>query len=716
MNALQKIELLTEHAELVQRIATLTGLSKIDSLERLSEIVVLLGGKVQDEVQNDMANHRGKTDIDTLLEVATSRGGGNQSFTNLAKVTDETAKKIKDILGIDVTGFDIGIDESAIRHTLNQHGNEQTEQKRGQTAVTQQDFALVAEITNNADVIKKGNSENTLQFEKQIGSLYVVVQELRIGKGKLSLKTMYKKGLTSVLVAPDENQSTAETPETVGSLALENNIPQNDTDVNPHNGKLSKAFYDEVLLMNTHNEFVCDDDETIVIDDWDITNHEKTLIDGKSYAFARAMIAIDKIAGKNGWNVAFGDFGHTLTNNGLFDSVDSNTFDVIAQVENQGVICRVVVNEQGYCNILHKATGANKVFHNDVHYKNAVLIKGFYHIFNIDKDIEMSDLSDEQKALLNKYQTAVNELQKYDVIELSSQVNKVQEWERMFNGATNGNTDDLQFLVKNAKDHSRMSATRKALDIFTNGELKLNSTVNQTKSEQLIREYFADTNVKLVEIEKEQERAKIAKQEAERQAKQDKDQALYGDIYQAFGAKSDVEIARAKSQLFKSVNTAEFGVQNYKALIENLIDNHGYKPHISQMMKRKGENAGDRKEVYRIADEQGSGYTINKTQYVYASWYYEQKQLAQNSAQKTNPNETQESQPVQENEPMNKPENPNYTQDDLDYLNSIVNGTTDLATVDMDKMIEIGEKDDTDPLYTQALQIISDYLDEVTSQ
>lgn len=35
-----------------------------------------------------------------------------------------------------------------------------------------------------------------------------------------------------MLVAPDENQSTAETPETVGSLALENNIPQNGNDVN----------------------------------------------------------------------------------------------------------------------------------------------------------------------------------------------------------------------------------------------------------------------------------------------------------------------------------------------------------------------------------------------------------------------------------------------------------------------------------------------------
>lgn len=79
----------------------------------------------------------------------------------------------------------------------------------------------------------------------------------------------------------------------------------------------------------------------------------------------------------------------------------------------------------------------------------------------------------------------------------------------------------------------------------------------------------------------------------------------------------------------------------------------------------------------------------------------------------TTPNQTS-----QENKPMNKTQNqnPNYTQSDIDYLQSIINGTLDLETVDMDKMIEIGEKDENDPMYEQALQIISDYLDEVTSQ
>lgn len=62
----------------------------------------------------------------------------------------------------------------------------------------------------------------------------------------------------------------------------------------------------------------------------------------------------------------------------------------------------------------------------------------------------------------------------------------------------------------------------------------------------------------------------------------------------------------------------------------------------------------------------------------------------------------------------NKPMNPKYTQDDIAYMQSIIDGTLDLETVDMDKMIEIGEKDEHDPMYEQALQIVSDYLDEMS--
>lgn len=58
--------------------------------------------------------------------------------------------------------------------------------------------------------------------------------------------------------------------------------------------------------------------------------------------------------------------------------------------------------------------------------------------------------------------------------------------------------------------------------------------------------------------------------------------------------------------------------------------------------------------------------------------------------------------------------NPNYTQDDIDYLNSIVNGSTNPLEVDFDRLIAIGEKDDTDPLFEQANDVISQALDQAT--
>lgn len=71
---------------------------------------------------------------------------------------------------------------------------------------------------------------------------------------------------------------------------------------------------------------------------------------------------------------------------------------------------------------------------------------------------------------------------------------------------------------------------------------------------------------------------------------------------------------------------------------------------------------------------------------------------------------------TQENKPMNEPitQNQSYTQADIDYLQAIIDGTLDLETVDFDRLIAIGEKDDTDPLFEQANDVISEALDKAT--
>lgn len=60
-------------------------------------------------------------------------------------------------------------------------------------------------------------------------------------------------------------------------------------------------------------------------------------------------------------------------------------------------------------------------------------------------------------------------------------------------------------------------------------------------------------------------------------------------------------------------------------------------------------------------------------------------------------------------------DHPDYTQDDIDYLNSIINGDIDPLNVDFDKLEAIGEKNETDPLLAQALAIVSEALDKASS-
>ncbi|WP_395143207.1 hypothetical protein ACF3NV_05855 [Moraxella atlantae] len=70
---------------------------------------------------------------------------------------------------------------------------------------------------------------------------------------------------------------------------------------------------------------------------------------------------------------------------------------------------------------------------------------------------------------------------------------------------------------------------------------------------------------------------------------------------------------------------------------------------------------------------------------------------------------------VNKNDNVNAGAHPAYSQDDIDYLNLIIAGDIDPLDADMDKIIEIGEKNETDPLFEQALQIISDAEDKATA-
>ena len=156
--------------------------------------------------------------IKALIKNALSSKSGNNHFEDLGELSKNATSIIKSSTGLELDGYVHSIDEASIRHILNRHGDEKTEQARGQLPITEADLLKIPEIVNNPDSVEKVDSNNsdveTLIFKKKIGDNYVSVQEVRSGRKKLTAKTLWK-----VRAAPSatSNDALTLTSETFGS-------------------------------------------------------------------------------------------------------------------------------------------------------------------------------------------------------------------------------------------------------------------------------------------------------------------------------------------------------------------------------------------------------------------------------------------------------------------------------------------------------------------
>lgn len=148
--------------------------------------------KIQKELHNRIAN--------ALLSKKTKKN------TYLGQVTDKVAKKVKSLLGIDITGRKHIIPDYNIRHIINQHGNPEIERTKGQLAVTRKDIERIPEILSTYDSIEKGSINTnsiTSSYNQSIryikkynnNTTYVVEVVPKTGK-TLEIKTMWKKPIT----------------------------------------------------------------------------------------------------------------------------------------------------------------------------------------------------------------------------------------------------------------------------------------------------------------------------------------------------------------------------------------------------------------------------------------------------------------------------------------------------------------------------------------
>ena len=108
------------------------------------------------------------------------------------------AEIIEKLIGINVLGCKRVID-NYMRHTIGQHGSPTLEIKRGQIAITTDDFQKIPMILADPDSIeligKNNLKQNLIRYTKRIDELYMIVEAVRIAKwgNKMVYTTMYKR-------------------------------------------------------------------------------------------------------------------------------------------------------------------------------------------------------------------------------------------------------------------------------------------------------------------------------------------------------------------------------------------------------------------------------------------------------------------------------------------------------------------------------------------
>lgn len=114
-----------------------------------------------------------------------------------------TTRQAKDFaeLGIDVDETWVhSFESSAVGHNQKHHGNAQTEDNRGQIAITSEDYARIPEILESYDNVRESpnishrSGNDVIIYEKEFEDGYVYyLEEKRDKRKSLSFQTMYKK-------------------------------------------------------------------------------------------------------------------------------------------------------------------------------------------------------------------------------------------------------------------------------------------------------------------------------------------------------------------------------------------------------------------------------------------------------------------------------------------------------------------------------------------
>lgn len=146
--------------------------------------------------------------IADLVREAQGRKDGNKAFVVYRPLDKSRAELLQEATGLDLSGYAHGVDEAAIRHILRRHG-EGGEELRGMPPITVEDLKRLPELTDPTRaraVVRVEDSPSGLariSYETELDGDVFVVEEVRQGRKRLALVTMYRKARAAPGASPE---------------------------------------------------------------------------------------------------------------------------------------------------------------------------------------------------------------------------------------------------------------------------------------------------------------------------------------------------------------------------------------------------------------------------------------------------------------------------------------------------------------------------------
>jgi hypothetical protein len=161
--------------------------------------------------------------IRALVDHALTPGTGERKrFVQYGAINPEQAARLKADTGLDLEGYRRNLDNSAVRHVWQQHGDPQAEIRRGNLPISKVDFERLPELLERPDasllVGKNRLGQDIILSAKRVNGYYVIAEEVR-GNRVLNLTTIYKKSAHPPANDATQGATPLFTPEALRSIA-----------------------------------------------------------------------------------------------------------------------------------------------------------------------------------------------------------------------------------------------------------------------------------------------------------------------------------------------------------------------------------------------------------------------------------------------------------------------------------------------------------------